>query len=90
MKVLKIGAVWCPNCIVMRPRWEKIEKDFPNIETEYLDYDEHEDMLKEKYQIGDSLPVFIYLDKNGLELERQIGAVTSKEICQLLDRFKGL
>ena len=27
MKVLKFGAVWCPGCLVMKPRWKEIETD---------------------------------------------------------------
>jgi len=34
MKVLKIGAVWCNGCLVMKPRWEELEKENPWLETE--------------------------------------------------------
>ena len=40
MKVIKIGAEWCSGCLVMRPRWEKVEDKMPDLETEYYDYDE--------------------------------------------------
>lgn len=40
MKVLKIGAVWCNGCLVMRPRWQEIEKENPWLKTEYFDFDE--------------------------------------------------
>jgi len=30
MKVLKFGAVWCPGCLVMRPRWAEIENGIKN------------------------------------------------------------
>lgn len=39
MKVLKFGAVWCSGCLVMRPRWEKIEKEHAWLETECFDCD---------------------------------------------------
>ena len=33
MKVLKFGAVWCPECLVMRPLWEEIEKEIPELKN---------------------------------------------------------
>lgn len=40
MKVIKIGAVWCSEGLVMKPRWLEIEKINPWLETQYLDFDE--------------------------------------------------
>ena len=40
MKVLKFGAIWCKECLVMRPMWGEIEKEIPDLETEYHDADE--------------------------------------------------
>ena len=51
MKVIKVGAVWCPGCHIMNPRWEEVETIYPDLETEYYDYDEYEDMLVEKYKL---------------------------------------
>jgi len=63
MKVLKFGAVWSPGCLVMRPWWEKIEKENPSLKTEYYDIDKNEEMAK-KYKIEEGkLPVFIFLIK---------------------------
>jgi thiol-disulfide isomerase/thioredoxin len=62
MKVLKFGAVWCKECLVMRPMWEEIEKEIPNLQTEYFDADENPDLLK-KYDLR-ILPSFVFLDKN--------------------------
>jgi len=39
MKVLKFGAEWCSGCIVMKPRWQEIEKIYPWLETKYYDFD---------------------------------------------------
>ena len=58
MKIVKIGSTWCPACIIMKPIWEKIEKNI-NLNSIYYDYDIYEDMLKEKYHIGDKLPIII-------------------------------
>ncbi|NCC70988.1 thioredoxin, partial [bacterium] len=37
LKVLKFGAVWCPGCLIMKPRWEEIEKENIWLKTEYYD-----------------------------------------------------
>ena len=64
MKVIKIGAVWCPGCLVMRPRWAEIEKENPWLKTEYLDFDGDKEEV-EKYHVEDGvLPAFIFLDKD--------------------------
>ncbi len=84
MKIIKIGSSWCSGCIVMRPIWDDIKKEI-EIDEIYYDYDIYEDMLKEKYQIGDKLPIVIFLDSNDKEIERIIGE-TKKEI--LLNKIK--
>jgi thiol-disulfide isomerase/thioredoxin len=43
MKVLKFGAEWCTVCLVMKPRWEKIEKTCDWLKTEFYDANEDRD-----------------------------------------------
>lgn len=86
MKIIKIGSTWCSGCVVMRPIWDKIEK-IRSINTEYFDYDIYEDELKEKYRIGDKLPIIIFLDKNEQELERVIGEIDEKSLLKLIDKY---
>ena len=62
MKLLKIGAVWCPGCLVMKPRLQEIEKEIPELVTEFYDFDKDIEVMK-KYSIDHKLPVFIFLDK---------------------------
>ena len=86
MKIIKIGAIWCPGCLVMRPMWQEIEKEI-NLDTMYLDYDDdHEEVLK--YNICKILPVFIFLDNNGIELTRLIGEVSKKKILETIEECK--
>lgn len=68
MKVLKFGAIWCKDCLVMRPVWQEVEEEIKELKTEYYDADEHPEMLK-KYGIKD-IPVFIFLDKDDKEILR--------------------
>jgi len=87
MKVLKFGAVWCPGCLVMRPRWEEIEKELPWLETEYYDFDKDKDMV-EKYKVNQNLPTFIFLDKEGNEILRLHGEVSKEELLKIIEENK--
>ncbi len=83
MKVLKFGAVWCPGCLVMRPRWQEIEKENPWLNTEYHDADEKKDLLQ-KYQIKD-LPCFIFWDRRNQEITRLVGERSKEELVKLIN-----
>ena len=82
MKIIKIGAVWCPGCLVMNKIWKNITKKY-EIETLNLDYDMDEDEVS-KYNVGDILPVFIFYDDKDIELDRVIGEVSEKEMLNKL------
>ena len=87
MKVLKFGAVWCPGCIIMKPRWEEIEKDNSWLKTEYYDFDKDKQQIK-KYKIEQNLPVFIFLDKNQKEFLRLNGEISKKELLEIINLNK--
>lgn len=87
MKVLKFGAVWCAGCLVMKPRWAEIEKEYPWLETEYFDYDESKDVAK-RYCIDANLPVFIFFDKEGKEFLRLQGEIEKNEIIRIITENK--
>lgn len=82
MKVLKFGAVWCKECLVMRPMWEEIEKETPELETEYFDADENPEKLTELNI--DNIPAFIFLDKDGNEITRLSGAQNKEELVKIV------
>lgn len=86
MKILKFGAVWCPGCIIMKPRFAEIEKEFPWLETEYFDVDERRDLV-EKYKLED-FPAFLFLDKNGNEFKRLYGEISKKELIKIIEENK--
>ena len=87
MKVLKIGAEWCPGCLIMRPRWQKIETENSWLESEYFDFNESKDIV-EKYKIDDKLPLFIFLDNDGVEIDRAQGEIPEKGIVDLIEKYK--
>ena len=82
MKLLKIGAVWCKECIVMRPMWEEIEAEIPELVAEYYESDEHPDLLK-KYDVKD-VPTFIFLDKDNKEFLRLEGLQNKEELIKIV------
>lgn len=87
MKVLKFGAVWCPGCLVMRPRWKEIEAENPWLETRYFEYDDSEEAVA-KWQVGKNLPVFIFLDKNDKEITRLTGEVSKEELLTIIQKHR--
>lgn len=88
MKVIKIGAVWCSGCLVMKPRWQKIEKESPWLKTEYFDYDQDSSKIK-KYNIDQGiLPVFIFLDKKGKIIDKLQGEVDEKTLIKKIEEYR--
>jgi len=83
MKVIKIGAVWCSGCLVMKPRWAEIEKEYPWLKTEMYDFDKDKKII-EKYNVGNILPVFIFLDKNNIEFLRLSGEQEKKDLIKII------
>lgn len=83
MKLIRISAIWCPACLIMRPRLEKIKEAFPNLEQIEYDYDFDEDIVKE-FNVTDKLPVFILFDEE-TEITRIIGEKTVDEIVTILE-----
>lgn len=71
MKIVKIGAMWCPGCIVMHKVWAQIEKEYDGIEIVTYDLDMDSEEV-EKYEVGSTLPVIIFY-KDDVEYKRLIG-----------------
>ena len=43
MKIIKLGAVWCPGCLASRPIYKEVEKELNINIIEYdIDMDEDE------------------------------------------------
>lgn len=82
MKIIKVGAMWCPACIKMSKFWNKIKLDYSNIEFIDLDIDMDEEEVKE-LNIGNILPEIIVYD-NDKEVKRIIGEKKEQEIKEEL------
>ena len=88
MKVIKIGAVWCPGCLVMGPRWQEIEAELPWLQTEYYDFDQNKEQMGRFNAVSDRLPVFIFIDKEDREIFRMTGEVSKEELIQAINDNK--
>lgn len=82
MKLVCITALWCPACLIMRPRVEKLKDVFPFIEQIQYDYDFDEEEVN-KYQVGKTLPVFILLN-NDKEIVRIVGEKAQEELENII------
>jgi thiol-disulfide isomerase/thioredoxin len=87
MTIIKIGAIWCPGCLVMKKVWNNILNDYRDIDILDLDYDMNSDEVA-KYNPGKVLPVVIFLDNNGNELERLIGEQKEEVLREAIDKYE--
>jgi len=87
MKVLKFGATWCPGCVIMGPRWKEIEAENPWLQTEYYDFDKDKEAV-EKYNINNTLPTFVFLDKEEKEFLRLNGEVEKEKLIEIITQNK--
>lgn len=88
MKIIKIGAIWCPGCLVMKKVWNNILKD-KDLDILELDYDMDLEEVS-KYNVGNVLPVVIFLDDNNVELERVIGEQKEKTLLEIIKKYEGV
>lgn len=86
MKILKFNAVWCSGCLVMKKTIKEIEELYPNVEIESYDYDMDQEEV-EKWNIGEIIPVLIFVDENNNEISRLVGEKTKKEIIKEIERI---
>jgi thiol-disulfide isomerase/thioredoxin len=101
MIIYKIGAEWCSGCVVMKPRWQKVEQAYKHhgieLNTVFYDYDDSSDEVQQKLEELDIkpassntqvvLPVFIWQDSQGQEIARRKGEISEEEIMDLVDQL---
>ena len=67
---------------------KSMEKDWNDYKLDTLEYDYDIDNDKiGEYNVGKILPVYIFLDKDGNELERTIGEVDYDKLKELIDKY---
>ena len=83
MKIIKIGAMWCPACLIMNKRLKEIEINY-DIEIINYDYDLDEDIVNQ-YNVGEVLPELIFVDEKEEEIKRLIGEQTINDIVSIIE-----
>ncbi|MDA3931960.1 MAG: thioredoxin domain-containing protein [Tenericutes bacterium] len=83
MKVIRITAIWCMSCLVMRNRYDQLFKAHNINDIEDLDYDEDD---LSPYNIGDILPIVI-IEKDGREIKRIIGEKNRRELKKIFEEI---
>ncbi len=85
MKIIKVGALWCPACLITNNELNKIKESY-NIEVIEYDYDFDEDKVKE-LNIGTILPELIFI-KDDKEVDRLIGEKRFKDIEGVIKKYE--
>ncbi|MDD4289663.1 MAG: thioredoxin family protein [Patescibacteria group bacterium] len=86
MKIIRIEADWCPECVIfMKPVWDEISREFPDIVMEVLNYDKDEE-IKTKYNIS-KVPTFVFLNDFEDEIVRRNGIISKKEIIEIIKQI---
>ena len=79
MKIIRISAIWCSSCIIMKSRFNEVIKDY-DIEVIDYDYDLDSDIVDE-YKVGNILPVYIKGN------DRLIGEHSKEELKEFIERW---
>ncbi len=80
IKIIKFTALWCADCIVMRPMWSEVRQAFPDLIIEEYDYD---DNTEEAEAFGvTNVPTTIYLAESGEEIGRSVGMRGKDELLE--------
>lgn len=82
MKIIRVNAIWCPACIVMKKIWKEIETEYQDIEYVDLDYDFDEEKVI-PLEVGKVLPVAIFY-QNDKEISRLNGEKKKDDILKII------
>ena len=79
MKIVRISAIWCSSCIIMKSKFNEVIKD-KDITLIDLDYD-MDDISN--YNVGETLPVYIKFVEDE-EDSRLVGEHSKEEIRKFI------
>lgn len=83
MRVVRISALWCMSCLLMKGRYDKVFKAYGIEEVQDLDYDLDR---VDAYDPGHILPVVIIYDKDQ-EIKRIVGEQSKKTLNKLFSEI---
>lgn len=81
-KIKKFSASWCSPCRVLKQNLE----GFTRVPVEEIDVEVNTDETT-KHNIR-NVPVLVYFDENGNEVDRTVGLVTVQKINEIIDKHE--
>lgn len=85
MKIIKFTAMWCADCIVMRPMWAEISDKHPNLEIIEYDFDKNPTEIKH-WEVK-KVPHLIIINQDGKELTRVDGLRSKNELTKIIEDY---
>ncbi len=80
-KLVNLGSTMCVPCRMMEPELEELEKEYDGIlYVEKIDVIRNQD--RARYYGVNMIPVQIFFDKDGNELERNLGFISKEDIVK--------
>ena len=83
--LLDFWAQWCPPCRMIAPILDKIGEEKNEIIIGKINVDEEQGLVQE-FRVA-NIPTLV-VTKDGVEVNRSMGAVSKQEILELIDSFK--
>ena len=83
MKIIKIGALWCPTCIIMKSKLKELAMSRPRLIVNFVDIDESPE-IKQRYAIED-VPTIIVLDDADNVVEKFQGATALDRLLKSIE-----
>jgi thiol-disulfide isomerase/thioredoxin len=84
-KILLVTAIWCPSCLIMRPRYEQYVKANDDVILIEKDYDNDQKELS-VYQLKRKLPAAIIFNEDK-EINRIVGEKSKRQLLKLLNKY---
>jgi thiol-disulfide isomerase/thioredoxin len=85
MRVIKIGALWCPSCLIMNSMYAKLFNTYGLTDITEIDIDMNPEAAN-RWHPGTILPVVLFVE-NDVERHRIVGEKSKKEIIKLLEEW---
>ena len=86
-RMLELYTPWCPTCVKMKPVFEDLAARCADggVRIDAVDVSRDENArIAERYGVR-AVPTFLFLDENGAEAGRLVGAQTAVELRRGLD-----
>lgn len=81
MKLKVASALWCPACLIVHSRINKLSKKYPELAIEFVDIDMQPEQAKE-FDPVDVLPVFLLVNQEGTIIKRLTGELSKKQLVK--------